>query len=212
MKSNGFNKIIKNEDGKLISWAILLIALVASAYSMGANEFLNSHFKREIAIMINVCVAVVCFCMFGCGVSLSNAEKKAKKGDTGFRQQLSTHNQAMLKMVEENEILVKRIENKLASNVIQISAKGMEHLNLARRIINNLTERMLEIKNHIDIGSNKNLIAADQLFRSKLIIVDNPVEAVLDSQAVPPLSINDCKVILERIVTELEIEGKKAAA
>lgn len=211
MKSNSFNKIFKNQDGKLISWAILFTSLVASSYFMGANDYLNAHFKREIVIMIDLCLAIVCFCMLGCGISLNNADKKSKKGDSGFRQQLSSYNQAMLKMVEENEILVRRIETKLSSNAIQISAKGMEHLNLARRIINNLAERMFEIKNHIDIGTNKNLIAADQLLRSKLIIADNPIEAVLDSQALPPLSINDCKVVLERIVSELEIEGKKAA-
>lgn len=213
MESKSLVSRIKNQDGKLLSWTILIVSLVASAYLMGANDYLKASFRPEIAIMINVSIGVICFFMLGCAIHLSMEANSIKKGDPDFTEQLSRHNESMLKMIKENEILVNRIENKLAGNVIQLSARGMLHLNLAKRIINSLSERIYEIKKLLDRGTNKNLISADQLIRSKLIFTDNPMDAVFDSQSLPPLSMNDCKGVIERIVSELEAEAinKKAA-
>lgn len=205
------SEIIGNQSGKAMSWAILLIASASMAYYMGGNAYLKANFKPEIALMIKICVSVICFFLFGYGLQSSLSGAGRKKGDPGFREQLSRHHHSMMKMIQENEILVSRIENKLANNQVQFSAKAIEHLTLARRIINSLGERINEIRNHLTLGANKNLIAADHLFRSKLVVSDNPMEALLDSTTIPPLTMNDCKMVLDRIITELESEYKKAA-
>lgn len=202
------SQVIRSESGKAISWAILLCAAVAGAYLNGGKEYLEQHLPPFYNMMVLMGLGFVCIASLGCGLHLLVL---GGQSDRELRRTMREQNDALLQLVRESDALIRGMETDLGRCSLKLSARGLDCLAMARRIVRALDRRTSEIQELLSSDNGIDLIDAEELSRKKLIIGESAMDSLISSDPVPPLAPEEWVPSLKRIFGEIENERKKTA-
>ena len=201
-------RMLVSESGKAISWAILLCAVLAGAYQYGGEQYLTTHVTPFYHTVILMSAILVSLAALGCSIHLlllggsSNGQ---------IRKVLVSQNTQLLQMVRESNAQIATLEGDLGRCALKLSARGLDCLSIARRVVRSLEQRSEEIEDLLRSGSSVDLIDAEELSRKKLIISENAMDSLIGADPVPPLAPEEWMPSLKKLFSEIDSELKKAA-
>lgn len=199
---------LRHEAGRALSLAILLCLAVSGGLYFGGKEYLQLHLSPFFATLSILGSGVICVFSLGCGVHLLFM---GSKSNGELKRSLRAQQQALASLVAEGDEIFRQTEVHLSKCSLKISARGIDCLSMARRINRALDRRLAEIDSFIASGNNVDLIDADELFRKKLVIADNCLDALIGSDPIPPLAPEEWAPSLKKLFEEIEQEKKKVA-
>ncbi len=205
---NSIDRDFSSEAGKAISWAILLSLAVSGGLYYGGKEHLQHLLPPFFANLAVLGSGVICVFSLGCGLHLLFMGSKT---NSELRRSLKAQQSALAHLVAEGDEIIRQTETDLSKCALKISSRGIDCLSMARRIIRALDRRLSEIDTFMGTGNAVDLIDADELFRKKLVIADNCLDALIGSDPIPPLAPEEWAPSLKRLFEEVEQEKKKAA-
>ncbi len=204
----GSARVVYSESGKAISWAILLSAGCAAAYFYGGEQYLEAHVTPFYQMVIVMSASLICLASLGCGIHLLLLGG-ASNGQV--RREITSQNNALLQLVRESHTQIATLESDLGRCALKLSARGLDCLSIARRVVRALEHRSEEIHDLLRSGSSVDLIDAEELSRKKLIISENAMDSLIGADPVPPLAPEEWAPSLKKLFSEIEGELKKAA-
>ncbi len=202
------SRVLKSEDGKAISWAILLCALIIGGYHYRGREYFEQNLSSFHHMMVLMGGVFVCLAALGCGVHLMLL---GGKSNGELRRNLKAQTEALTQLLRESDAGIRGMEADLGRCALKLGPRGLDCLAIGRRIVRALDRRVGEITELLASGDSINLIDADELSRKKLIIADNAMDSLIGSDPVPPLAPEEWVPSLKKIFAEIEADKKKYA-
>lgn len=198
----------KQESGKAVSWALLLCFVISAAYYFGGYQYLTARFSPLYATMIFCGLGVIVVFAFGCALNLAFIGEPSERD---FKNSLQAQLKALQDIVKASGKKIFELEHSLGRTSISLSARGLESLALARRITIALDSRVSEIAKLIKKGGTPELIDADELFRSKLSLSEDPMQTLIGTEAISARLPEEWANILVQLFDLINDENRLAA-
>lgn len=205
--NNHPQKIIDNQSGKIISWALLIVTAVWTLLYVSFNELTKIHFISEYLIYFQSGLIVVSWFFLVFAFQASKQGRFNIRGNKGFAKKIQTHFERMNEIIEENERILYQIQLEAKEKSLKLSHTAHSRIKAAEGLISDLKLRSKKIDQNMRSGSNANLIAADSLIR--LTICPQARVTKRDPYESPQQALDDTSAKLKRIIKEIQIEQKK---
>jgi len=200
---------LRSEKGAGTLWAMLFCLAAVFAYLKGGQAFLTEHLDPIYHVVVVISIAVAALFTIGCTLHLM------AKGDRSTRR-LRLETKKETNELEEFVVLARGRIDALKSEASQRHATFRPHgrisLEMAERIINAIDRRAHELNLLLNSRNKFDIIDAHELLTAKLEIVENCVDSLIGGDPIKPLDRTEWFGIVDKLVSEVDVELERAAA
>lgn len=199
---------LRGERGGAALYAILGIAAISYYIYEGHRYFGEEIHNALYWAVIAILSVVTVFCM-GCAVHMRLLGNKPNKE---LYRELLARIRLLEELVGDARRNLADFETTMVSRASIISRRGTDYLSLLKRITKAVELRLTEIKKLVNTRREVDLIEAYELFRRRLYVDDNCLEALIDSDPLPALDPHEWEPTINRLIQEIEAELRNIEA
>ncbi len=200
--------VLQNERGGAALYALLGIAAISYYIYEGHRYFGEEIHSALYWAVIAILSVVTVFCM-GCAVHMRLLGNKPNKE---LYRELLARIRLLEELVGDARRNLAEFEMTMVSRASIISRRGTDYLSLLKRITKAVELRLTEIKKLVNSRREVDLIEAYELFRKRLYVDDNCLEALIDSDPLPALEPHEWEPTISRLIMEIESELRNIEA
>lgn len=199
----------QREAGRALPWPIVLCLLLSSGYLVFFKDYVEHNAPELFGTLIILCLGIANVFALGCSLQLLFM---GTESSSYVKRALRKQTDELAAVITEAQGCLQGFESDLAKTRINLSARGIDTLALLRRVTQALEIRIQEIRTLLRNGSRIALIDADELFRRKLTLDDNAINAIISGDGgLPPIPPEEWTTTVVRLMAELAAEEQRLA-
>ncbi|MBL7661908.1 hypothetical protein JNK13_04055 [bacterium] len=202
VKNNNLKRIFSRQRGNAALAALVGIVSVLAYFKYGYS--LISQDLHPIVATATVAIIFVFFA--GLTGYFVHREKLGLATSDSTRSEVSHRVSQLEALVDSVYQKIRSQEEVALHRTYIVSRRALENISKLKRILRALSIRTSEVRDLLDNGSAVALIDAHELLNRKLFLEESALDAVIDSDPVPPLSPLEWDLVVQKLSYEVDEE------
>lgn len=196
-----------DEQGKAGIVSILAIAAVFYYVKSGYIHF-GQGLHPMVYASIVVILGVVAVFSGGYAIHMRMIGSKPKKH---VMREIQSRTSDIDELLKETKSRIRYFEDVMAMRANSMTRRGTDCLALLKKITNALDARIYEVKRLLATRNQFDLMDAHDLIRQKLIITENCLESLIESEPVPAMEPYEWEPTITKLLDQIEYELRLVA-
>ncbi|MCC6221560.1 MAG: hypothetical protein IT291_10010 [Deltaproteobacteria bacterium] len=207
--SQNYNSSQLREHGGATLVALIAIAGMLFVIYGDIRGALGQEIDPKLQTTAAIVLGVIAVFSAVCAIHMRIIGSKPEKI---FAQEIAA------RIIDTQELLsrarhrMKTFEEEMLTSVGRVPRKAADCLSMLKKITSSLETRIAEANDLVKTGNKVSMIEAYDLMRRDLIIMDDCIHSLLDSEPIPPLEPYQWEPTIDRLTSEIEHELRSIAA